>query len=84
MQENMDMMAELSTPFLVLHGGKDQLCNVSGSNLLYASSPSEDKEILVYKTAKHQLYLEVPDIRQDSVDKTVDWVVSRARKPLPG
>ena len=49
----------ISTPFLILHGDNDSLCQPAGSHLLAREAASKDKKIKVYPGASHHLILEV-------------------------
>ena len=77
MLENMNMINSVRIPFLTLHGKMDKLCNVVGSRYLCQNASSDDIECVEYENANHQLYLERPQIREESINKTVDWVHQR-------
>lgn len=78
---NSDMMHTLQVPFLILHGTSDMLCNLEGSHLLMRQAVSvEDKTIVEFPMAAHQLYLEVPEVRHQARQHTVKWILDRAMK----
>ena len=80
MLDNMSLINSIRIPFLTLHGKDDKLCNVVGSRYLCQNASSEDIECVEYDSANHQLYLEVPNIREDSINKTVEWVNERIQR----
>lgn len=85
LEDNLSLMNSMSTPFLALHGEKDMLCNVKGSRILHAGAAFvEDKQIHVYPGAVHQLYLEKKEIREDAINRTVQWIVERALRDVGG
>jgi len=77
MGDNMERLGEIRTPFLTLHGSADKLCNPLGSELLYRTSPAEDKSIKLYPGACHQLFFEYPAVRKEVLGDLVDWVEKR-------
>ena len=76
-KENFDQLATLTTPFLILHGDDDYLCNVDGSRHLVRVAKSKDKNLVEFSEAAHQLYLERPHIRMPAMARTVQWIVDR-------
>jgi acylglycerol lipase len=56
LQEVSDHASLLSAPLLILHGGDDRICGVSGSRLLYARAGSADKTLNVYDGLYHELF----------------------------
>ena len=52
-------MKSVSTPFLILHGDNDSLCQPAGSHLLMREASCKDKKIKIYQGASHHLILEV-------------------------
>ncbi len=68
----------MTTPFLTLHGEKDWLCNTKGSQMLFdRATEVRDKSIHIFDGAVHQLYLEKKEVRDEAIQRTVDWVEAR-------
>lgn len=67
----------MKVPFLVLHGGGDQLCNPKGSELLFEQASVEDKTLKIIPSALHNLYHELPVVREESLTNTVTWIMER-------
>jgi len=74
---NINQLSEVQTPFLIIHGSEDILCNPGGSHLLYRQSICEDKKIKVYDGSKHQLFLELPHVRKEAFQDVADWIKER-------
>jgi len=77
MDENMNSLTEVRTPFLSLHGDSDKLCNPIGSDLLYRRSPVEDKTIKKFPGACHQLFMEFPGVRKEVFYDILQWLDKR-------
>ena len=74
---NINQLSQVQTPFLIIHGSEDILCNPGGSHLLYRQSVCEDKKIKVYDGSKHQLFLELPHVRKEAFQDVADWIKER-------
>ncbi|XP_042212007.1 monoglyceride lipase-like [Homarus americanus] len=68
---------EVEWPFLILHGEKDQLCAPEGSQMLLDQAKSSDKTLKMFPLAYHHLYLELPEVRHEALQDTVDWITAR-------
>lgn len=68
---------EVEWPFLILHGEEDHLCAPEGSRMLLEHSKSTDKELKIFPSAFHHLYLELPEVRHEALQDTVDWIAAR-------
>lgn len=77
LDDNINQLTEIRTPFLTLHGEDDRLCNPLGSDLLFRRSPVEDKTIKIFPGAAHQLFLEFPAVRQEVFLDLVQWIEKR-------
>ena len=77
MEENFEASCDVDLPFLILHGSDDMLCNVEGSRHLFMTSRTEDKSMHIYPNAAHQLYLEVPTVRNDAIMRTTQFILDR-------
>jgi len=77
LDDNINSLSDVRTPFLVLHGSEDILCNPVGSHLLYRRSRTEDKQVKIFEGSRHQLFLEIPAVRQEAFKDVGDWIESR-------
>lgn len=74
---------KMDTPFLILFGQKDALCNVKGAwDMLFLSRKVEkvDKAVIEFEHGGHQLYLEIPQIREKAIKETIDFFLQRAQQ----
>jgi len=62
---------------MIIHGDEDQLCELKGSQLLYEKSPSTDKNLKVFNGALHNLFHEVPEVREEAFSDVVQWISQR-------
>lgn len=76
-------MEDVEWPFLILHGEADHLCSPDGSKEFMQRSASVDKELKVFPAASHNLYLEVPEVRLEALQQTVDWITARLPPTSP-
>jgi len=81
LKENLSMINGLRVPFLVLHGDVDGLCNIEGSRLLKRDALAQDKELIEFSGAAHQLFLELPHVRNLTIQECVKWIDKRIRTP---
>jgi len=65
------------TPFLIVHGDNDKLCNPIGSELLYRRSKVEDKSLKIFPGACHQLFLEISSTRFQVFNEIQTWIENR-------
>jgi len=77
LKENLSMINGLRVPFLVLHGDVDGLCNIEGSRLLKRDALVQDKELIEFSGAAHQLFLELPHVRNLTIQECVKWIEKR-------
>jgi len=77
LDDNINQLTEIRTPFLTLHGEIDKLCNPLGSDLLFRRSPVKDKTIKIFPGAYHQLFLELPAVRREALLDIVHWIDRR-------
>ncbi|PIN00379.1 Lysophospholipase [Handroanthus impetiginosus] len=69
---------EVDTPFLIVHGGEDKICDPACVEELYKRAPSNDKTLRIYPEMWHQLVGE-PDENVELVfGEVVDWLMTRA------
>ncbi|XP_023321474.1 monoglyceride lipase [Eurytemora carolleeae] len=77
LDENINQLSDVRTPFLIIHGSKDILCNPVGSDLLYRRSMCADKKFKVYEGSKHQLFFELPHVRNEAFQDVAEWIKER-------
>ncbi|XP_041130755.1 monoglyceride lipase-like isoform X1 [Polyodon spathula] len=70
-------LPDISWPFLLLHGNADKLCDISGSQLMYEKTQSQDKELKVYDGAYHALHKELPDTTSSVLKELSSWILQR-------
>ncbi|KAH7387749.1 hypothetical protein KP509_16G039100 [Ceratopteris richardii] len=70
--------AEVSVPFLVLHGTADTCTSQVGSQMLYDKAKSSDKTIKLYDGCYHSLLqAELPENRERILEDVRTWIDSR-------
>lgn len=77
LDDNINQLTDVTTPFLLVHGDDDRLCNPIGSELLYRRSKVSDKSIKIFPGAKHQLFLEVESTRSQVFSEIENWIERR-------
>ena len=81
------MAEEMKTPFCILFGQEDALCNIRGAWEMFLTCQrvsAEDKLLVEFEHAAHQLYLEIPQIRQKAMKDTLDFIQSRTNQDSKG
>jgi len=48
-----------------------------GAQTIFDSVASTDKEVKFYEGAYHNLYAELPEVKTDSIQKTLDFMMKR-------
>eukprot|EP00276_Gloeochaete_wittrockiana_P001647 CAMPEP_0184672070 /NCGR_PEP_ID=MMETSP0308-20130426/85880_1 /TAXON_ID=38269 /ORGANISM="Gloeochaete witrockiana, Strain SAG 46.84" /LENGTH=306 /DNA_ID=CAMNT_0027119325 /DNA_START=562 /DNA_END=1479 /DNA_ORIENTATION=- len=66
-------MEDITSPFLVVHGGYDQTTDLSASKELQERAQSQDKTLKVYDGLWHALLWEPEDLRQPVLDDMKTW-----------
>nr|ACO12076.1 Monoglyceride lipase [Lepeophtheirus salmonis] len=74
---NYNLLGSMKTPFLSLHGDKDELCNVIGSRNLMRKAFVEDKILIEFPEAVHNLFMDTSSTRLKSIQSTVEWFDKR-------
>ncbi|XP_022258281.1 monoglyceride lipase-like [Limulus polyphemus] len=64
-------------PVLILHGGSDKVCDVSGAKMLFDSAKSKDKSLKVYPHSYHSLLREPDGISDQVITDVIDWMELR-------
>ena len=75
-----DMGEKMTTPFCILFGQEDALCNVRGGWDMYFSCGrvrKADKVMMEFEHAGHQLYLEIPQVREKAKKATLEFLLAR-------
>ena len=71
----LEELAEIQIPTLVMHGGGDRITNPKDSVRLYESLRMEDRQLIQYPHAYHELFL---DINKDQVIRDMTrWIQQR-------
>lgn len=68
-------MAEISVPFLVMHGDTDKATNIEGSRRLHRVAKSTDKTLQVWEGQYHDLLHEPR--RQEVITLVTEWLDAR-------
>lgn len=61
-------------PFLLVHGGDDQLCPVSACHRLMAASPQADKELRVFSGCLHEILFAPRSERANVHSHILGWI----------
>jgi alpha-beta hydrolase superfamily lysophospholipase len=69
--------AQITAPWLAVHGGADKVCPVSGSQALIAALGSPDKQIIIYPELLHEVHNEDADARSALFDLMSRWMLER-------
>ena len=56
---------------------QDKLVVPKGSQTIFDSVTSTDKEFKTYEGAFHNLYVELPDVRADAIQRTLEFINNR-------
>jgi len=67
----------LTSPYLLLHGAEDKICNPEGSKRLHEASPSTDKTLTLVENGLHNLFSELDPIKSEAIATTMDWIRKR-------
>ena len=70
--------AELTLPWLVVHGEADAIAPVQGSRVLFDALRSQDKQLVIYPGLRHEVHNERPAERAKFVDLLSSWILARA------
>lgn len=69
---------ELQLPLLAMHGEDDPITPCEAAETAYALAGSADKTLKRYPGAFHELFNEVPAIREQALSDLVGWVGARS------
>ena len=70
--------AQITLPWLAVHGEADKVCPVSGSKSLIGSLGSRDKQLVTYAQLLHEVHNENEPARAALFDLMSRWILERA------
>lgn len=70
--------AQITLPWLVVHGEADAIAPVQGSRVLFDALQSQDKQLVIYPGLRHEVHNERPAERAKFVDLLSDWILARS------
>jgi alpha-beta hydrolase superfamily lysophospholipase len=70
--------AQLTLPWLVVHGEADAIAPVRGSQVLFDALQSQDKQLVIYPGLRHEVHNERPAERAKFIDLLSGWILERA------
>jgi acylglycerol lipase len=69
--------AQLTLPWLVVHGEADAIAPVQGSRVLFEALQSQDKQLVIYPWLRHEVHNERPAERAKFIDLLSSWILER-------
>ena len=70
--------AQLTLPWLVVHGEADAIAPVQGSRVLFDALRSQDKQLVIYPGLRHEVQNERPAERAQFIELLSRWILERA------
>jgi alpha-beta hydrolase superfamily lysophospholipase len=70
--------AELTLPWLIVHGEADAIAPAQGSRVLFDALRSQDKQLVIYPGLRHEVHNERPAERAKFIDLLSGWILARA------
>lgn len=70
--------AQITLPWLVVHGEADAIAPVQGSRVLFDALQSQDKQLVIYPGLRHEVHNERPAERAKFVDLLSEWILARS------
>lgn len=70
--------AQITLPWLVVHGEADAIAPVQGSRVLFDALQSQDRQLVIYPGLRHEVHNERPAERAKFVDLLSDWILARS------
>jgi alpha-beta hydrolase superfamily lysophospholipase len=70
--------AQITLPWLAVHGEADKVCPVSGSRRLIGALGSRDKQLVTYPGLLHEVHNEDDASRTALFDLMTSWILERA------
>ena len=71
------LLQKIKVPVLIFQGLKDRLVEPDGSTYLHENVSSQDKKLLTYPEAFHNLYVELDDVKKPVIKETCEWINQR-------
>jgi len=68
---------KLRLPWLLLHGGDDEIAPPIGSQQLLDALASSDKQLRIWHNARHELHNEIEPTRTEFLTCITEWVLGR-------
>ena len=72
-----DEIRKLNLPILLQKGDSD--VGVVGFSELVDDIKTKDKTVKIYKECKHEVYNEIPEIREVALTDLLDWLEERVK-----
>lgn len=72
-----DGAAQLTLPWLVVHGEEDAIAPVQGARVLFDALRSADKQLAIYPGLRHEVHNERPAERAQFIDLLSGWILQR-------
>lgn len=70
-------LGKIKLPLLIQQGAMDTIVRPEGARKLFATVPAEDKRLLEYPEAFHNMYIEFEEVVQKVVDDEIEWLAKR-------
>lgn len=70
--------AQITLPWLVVHGEADAIAPVQGSRVLFDALQSQDKQLVIYPGLRHEVHNERPAERAKFIDLLSGWILARS------
>jgi alpha-beta hydrolase superfamily lysophospholipase len=74
-KEIKEEIGKIQIPVLMQKGSDDVM--MIGEKELFEDLKTEDKEFIVYKNAKHEVYTEIKEIREKAFNDVTKWITAR-------
>lgn len=69
---------EIQVPWLAIHGSEDEIAPPLGSRVLIDTLGSSDKQLEIFKGARHEVQNETIELRDKFLDLISGWIESRS------
>jgi alpha-beta hydrolase superfamily lysophospholipase len=69
--------AQLTLPWLVVHGEADAIAPVQGARVFFDALQSQDKRLVIYPGLRHEVQNERPAERAQFIDLLSGWILER-------
>ena len=72
------LLHTIKIPALIMQGGLDKLVLPAGASFCHENLGSEDKKLLEFPEAFHNLFVELEDVKNPVIKETCDWLIQHA------